>query len=939
MTDTVCHVQGNVIATHINENGIELVTSLPRPTITNITVSNDVWTPIDDTAVLSNSSTTNIIVEGTNFTPGSVVMVQNKVAKETAYISPTQLHVRPPSLPRGSYNVKVLRPDLEEVVVPSGLTYSENVTWGITTGILQANFGVPFDFNLTAFSDSPITYSNTLPLPPETELDTMTGNVSGTIASVTQDTVYSFTLTATDEELQDASKLFFVQYTTLLVNSVEAADNAFAATGANAVNTTGDNVVVKGSGFVAGDVVQVDGVDTTTTFLSSNQLGAIVPPKSIGTYNVSVKRSVTANVFVANAITYSTPVTWDPTSSFFELNFGVPINISFSATSNSTVTYSADGLPPQTTLDVATGSVTGTITTVQADANYEVELVATDEELQSSTQTVTLNYIALVVTSVDVTNSSWVATGDTEVGTSGGDYIAVNGSGFLASDIVRIGTKQATTTYISSTKLGAVVPANAEGSYDVIVERSVKDYVTLSPGVTYVLNISLMHLQTADGSASTTSSSSTNYNTASWKPVQWDTIADAIGSPGTFNPSTFTWTSSITGGIVMMVNLAVIAQWSNNNGPRVSLITSIEKNGTVGFGSSRTGYMRRYVDGNLTATLSLYVMLDVNVGDEFRVMAKGSANLNSSIWLNDTSSGRLSHWTIVNNSDLYQTFTSTNNTTNISNSLLTNLPFNLAVSTSSSLVTLDGYNQFIVQQSGWYKIACNIVYTSTIGRQRVFVQLFKNGIGLPGVSNCGYIRNADEHLSSSMHMVFVDNFVQGDIVTVRSRQDGATGAAYLISQESSISFQKAIEDVPYVSYSSNDTRNFDTSVWTPVRWSSVRVTDQSIVSETSLTERTILKAGYYAIHVSIYYDAVGQRTNLISSILKNGSNLPVIANQGYSRAVETTKASTHLNYVVSLQENDVLEVVCKRETGLETGTVTIDPGQNGFSLWQIHLIG
>jgi alpha-tubulin suppressor-like RCC1 family protein len=326
MTDTVCHVQGNVIATHINENGIDLVTSPQQPTITNITVSNDAWTPIDDTAVLANSSTTNIIVDGTNFTPGSVVMVQNKVAKETNYISPTQLYVRPPSLPRGSYNVKVLRPDLEEVVVPSGLTYSETVTWGIMSGLLFADYGIAFDFSLIASSDSQITYSNATPLPPETLLDTATGSLSGTITTVTQDTTYSLQMIATDEELQKASKFFIFQYTAMTVESVDITDSGWTPTGGTVLYQSGGYIVVNGGGFIATDVVQIDGIDQLTTFISPSKLGAIASGNTAGSYDIGVKRTPTIVETLVDAITYEFIISVSLFGVGFDISYALTID-------------------------------------------------------------------------------------------------------------------------------------------------------------------------------------------------------------------------------------------------------------------------------------------------------------------------------------------------------------------------------------------------------------------------------------------------------------------------------------------------------------------------------------------------------------------------------------------------------------------------------------
>jgi hypothetical protein len=89
------------------------------------------------------------------------------------------------------------------------------------------------------------------------------------------------------------------------------------------------------------------------------------------------------------------------------------------------------------------------------------------------------------ITSIVVTNSSFVANGWQAVSNTGG-YITVNGSGFVSGAVVLIGTKTASaTTFANSSLLRVQVPAQVEGTYPVYVTNPDGGVAINVPGLNY----------------------------------------------------------------------------------------------------------------------------------------------------------------------------------------------------------------------------------------------------------------------------------------------------------------------------------------------------------------------------------------------------------------------------------------------------------------------
>jgi hypothetical protein len=85
------------------------------------------------------------------------------------------------------------------------------------------------------------------------------------------------------------------------------------------------------------------------------------------------------------------------------------------------------------------------------------------------------------ITTIQVANSTYVATGGSTISTTGG-YAIINGSNFLSNINVIIGNALASTViFVSSIRINIQVPALAAGNYIVYVTNTDNGTVAVKP--------------------------------------------------------------------------------------------------------------------------------------------------------------------------------------------------------------------------------------------------------------------------------------------------------------------------------------------------------------------------------------------------------------------------------------------------------------------------
>jgi len=155
----------------------------------------------------------------------------------------------------------------------------------------------------------------------------------------------------------------------------------------------GQTVVVKGAGFTSGMTVTVGTSSIgAVTIVNSSQATFTAPAKAAGNYTLTMANSNGQAAILVPGLAYSTLVTWTtPAGSIGDTVETTAFTESVVATADSSITYSlaSGSLPTGATLN-ANGTITGTAVSTDSPTTYSFSIVATDEELQDSTQSFTI---------------------------------------------------------------------------------------------------------------------------------------------------------------------------------------------------------------------------------------------------------------------------------------------------------------------------------------------------------------------------------------------------------------------------------------------------------------------------------------------------------------------------------------------------------------------
>lgn len=205
----------------INGNSVSLGGTISvgetKPTITSISPE-----------TITNSQTS-ITITGTNYVVVPQVEFLNTstgiwyTADTVTFNSSTSLTVNATLTVDGNYKIRIENPDGNAVISSTALlTVSDAPTWSTAAGSLgSVAQGGSISFSVSASSDSTVSYSVTSgALPTGASLNSSTGAITGTESgSDTGETVYNFTITATDAESQTAARAFSITVTVGINNA------------------------------------------------------------------------------------------------------------------------------------------------------------------------------------------------------------------------------------------------------------------------------------------------------------------------------------------------------------------------------------------------------------------------------------------------------------------------------------------------------------------------------------------------------------------------------------------------------------------------------------------------------------------------------------------------------------------------------------------------
>ena len=216
------------MTTRISTNNIQplALATLEGPAVTNIQVTDSSYVVLDDTAVSLSGGY--IKITGTNFSSGCLVTVGTTIATSVTFVNSTTLHVQVPALVAGTYVVYVVNSDGGVAIRVNGLTYSSEPTW-VTSSSLTGDSGVEVSIQLNATDATTYSLQSGSTLPNNLTLSS-SGLISGTV-TVANETLYNFTVVATDAEFQESPRSFSITISVGAWNLAFASYNSDGKTG------------------------------------------------------------------------------------------------------------------------------------------------------------------------------------------------------------------------------------------------------------------------------------------------------------------------------------------------------------------------------------------------------------------------------------------------------------------------------------------------------------------------------------------------------------------------------------------------------------------------------------------------------------------------------------------------------------------------------------
>lgn len=232
-----------------------------------------------------------ITVTGTGFNAGATVTVGGTTAPAVSYVSGTQITFTTPAKAAGDYDIVVTNTDTGSATFINGISYNGIPTWTTAAGSLGTFASNTTISTITLQATEPdagtITFSITNGALP-TGLSLTGANIDGTTALETADTLYTFTVTATDDESQATPRTFTITVQKALINTENFAPVLYSGNGSTQsinVGFAADLVFIKnrtvGQGWSVWDTVR----GASSGYLQTQVTSAEAAPNNMLTFD------------------------------------------------------------------------------------------------------------------------------------------------------------------------------------------------------------------------------------------------------------------------------------------------------------------------------------------------------------------------------------------------------------------------------------------------------------------------------------------------------------------------------------------------------------------------------------------------------------------------------------------------------------------------------
>jgi len=268
---------------------------------------------LDDTA-LDPAGGQTVQINGTGFLAGATITFDGSAVAVVTYVNPNRLTFTSPAKSAGTYTIYAVNPDGGTAIFIPGIIYSVLPTWTTAAGSLGSYYETTSISNtVVASGDAPITYSLFSGSLPTGSTLYANGVITGTAPVDSSSTTYSFTIQATDAQLQDSTRSFSL---TINVDAVTWVSPANATTYTSAVNSAISNVALSATDAAGYNVsYSANALPTGLSLSGSNISGT--PTVIADSSTLLTATAATTNRTATRTINWSITVAND---TYFEYN-------------------------------------------------------------------------------------------------------------------------------------------------------------------------------------------------------------------------------------------------------------------------------------------------------------------------------------------------------------------------------------------------------------------------------------------------------------------------------------------------------------------------------------------------------------------------------------------------------------------------------------------